>query len=250
MVEFVLQLIAWSAGLPLTLLVIAAMLRGAYRQFPVLFLSEIAGFLLTVAGMPLYVQYYSSRDRTLLIPMAKWNFLNDAILTPLEYGVVISLIFVAASHVRSRRAVLAGVIAGALAIAGVSFLIHYDPAAKHGVWMSLWTRDLSFFSEILDLGLWGLLISTRGRNPKLLLITGGLGIQFTGEAIGDSLRSLASQHHLHWVSFAGSAFSTLVDLTALYIFWQAFRRTQKPPGSGSQVASTPNPQASKRTNSV
>lgn len=246
MVEFVLQLITWCAGLPLTLLVLAAMFRGPYRDYPVLFLYEIAGFLSTVAAMPLYIEWYSHKSPAVRLSMAKWSVWNDGILTPLEYAVVISLIYIAASHVRSRRTVLAATIGGAVLIAGVSFLIHFNPQEPNGVWMALWTRDLNLFSEIMDLGLWGLLVSTRGRDSRLLLVSGGLGIQFTGDAIGDSLRSLASQKHLHVLSYTGGLFSTLVDLTALYVFWQAFRRSKKEPGNGSPASKAPDPQASGR----
>ncbi len=221
------------------------MFRGPFRNYPVLFLYEIVGFLLTVAGMPLYIEYFRSHDHAVLTRMAQWNWWNDAILTPLEYAVVISLIYVAASHVRSRRAVLTATIGGALLIAGVSFLFHFNPKTPNGVWMALWTRDLNLFSEIMDLGLWGLLVSTRGRDPRLLLVTGGLGIQFTGDAIGDSLRSLASQRHSHLMSFTGSFFSTVVDLTALYVFWQAFR-SKKGPGNGSPASQAPGRQVSGR----
>jgi hypothetical protein len=57
-----------------------------------------------------------------------------------------------------------------------------------------------------------------------LLVTGGLGIQFTGETIGDSLRSMAAQRRSHQISFAGRLVTTLADLTALYVFWRAFRK--------------------------
>ncbi len=225
----VLQLMFWGVGLPLAILVIAAMVRGPYRQFPVLFVYNVIGLLLTVAGMPAYIAYYFYRDPEARTRMAQWNWWNDLLLEPLAYAVVISLIYVAASHVRSRRTVLLGVTGGAILIAGVSFLAHFSPNLKNGVWMALWTRDLNFVSEILDLGLWALLLSTRGRDPRLLLVTGGLGIQFTGEAIGDSLRSMASQRHSQPLSFIGSYAGTVADLIALFIFWQAFRRGRKKP---------------------
>jgi len=224
---FVLQLIFWCVGLPLMLLVIAAMLRGAYRQFPVMFLYNIVGFLLTVAGMPAYIDFYFHHQPDARTRMGQWYTLSDMLLEPMAYAVVISLIYVAAAHVRSRRMVLLGISGGAILIAGFSFLIHFNPSLPYGVWEALWGRDLNFFSEILDLGLWGLLLSTRGRDSRLLLVTGGLGIQFTGEAIGDSLRSIASQRHLFAVSYAGSFVMTVADLTALYVFWQAFRHKDK-----------------------
>jgi hypothetical protein len=228
MAQFVFQLIFWGLGLPLTLLVIAAMSRGAYRQFPVLFLYTIIGFLLTVAGMPSYIAFYFYRAPDARTLMGQWNWWNDLLLEPLAYAVVISLIYVAASHVRSRRLVLLGLIGGATLIAGFSFVVHFNPGLPNGVWMALWTRDLSFFSEILDLGLWALLLSSSRRDPRLLLVTGGLGIQFTGEAIGDSLRSIASQRHSYSLSYTGSFVLTVADLTALYVFWQAFRRARPP----------------------
>ena len=50
-----------------------------------------------------------------------------------------------------------------------------------------------------------------------------MGIQFTGEAIGDSLRSMAVLHRSRAISFTGSFITTLVDLLSVYIIWQAFR---------------------------
>lgn len=224
LVNFIIQLVSWCVGLPLTILVIAAMVRGPYRQFPVLFLYVVISFASTVAGMPLYVSYYLHPDHAMYTRMAQWSFWNDLLLEPLVYAVVINMIYASAAHVRSRRVVLMGTIGGATLIAGISFLIHFKPGLEHGVWLALWTRDLNAFSEILALALWGLLLSTRGRDPKLLLVTGGLGIQFTGEAIGDSLRSIAAQRRAHNLAFTGSFITALADLTALYIFWHAFRK--------------------------
>jgi hypothetical protein len=231
LVNFVIQIVSWCVGLPLTILVIAAMIRGPYRQFPVLFLYVVIGFVSTVAAMPLYVSYYLHPDHAIYTRMAQWSFWNDLLLEPLAYAVVISLIYASAAHVRSRRVVLMGTIGGAILIAGVSFLLHFKPELKHGVWLATWSGDLSVVCEILDLGLWGLLLSTRGRDTRLLLVTGGLGIQFTGEAIGDSLRSIASQRRSHNLAFTGSFITALADLTALYVFWQAFRKRRNGDGN-------------------
>lgn len=227
--QFALQLVFWGIGLPLIVMVIAAMLRGPYKEFPVLFVYVITEFLLTIAGLPAYFDYYFKHSPGARTRMADWNFWNDLIIEALIYAVVISLIYKAASHFRSRRIVLTGIIGGAILIAAISFVVHFDRSAlRKGLWMAPIMLDLSFVSEILDLGLWALLISRRKRDLRLLLVTGGLGIQFTGEAIGDSLRSMATQRHSHGLSYTGSFLITLADLTALYIFWQAFRRNGKP----------------------
>jgi len=203
-----------------------------------LFVYVIAEFLLTVAGLPAYFDYYFRHSAEALTRMADWNFWNDLFIEALIYAVVISLIYKAASHFRSRRIVLTGIIGGAVLFAGISFLHHFDSSAlRKGVWMTPISRDLSLMSEILDLGLWALLISRRRRDTRLLLVTGGLGIQFTGEAIGDSLRSMATQRHSHGLSYTGSFLLTLADLTALYIFWQAFRHDGNPTRQTSAVGS-------------
>ncbi len=237
--QLALQLAFWGIGLPLILMVIAAMLRGPYKEFPVLFIYTITEFLLTVAGLPAYFDFYFKHSVNARTRMADWNFWNDAIVEALIYAVVISLIYKAASHFRSRRIVLIGIIGGAVLIAAISFLIHFDRSAlRKGMWMTPMSLDLSFVAEILDLGLWALLISRRKRDTRLLLVTGGLGIQFTGEAIGDSLRSMAAKRHSHGLSYTGSFLLTVADLTALYIFWQAFRRNGNRTRQASAVDSS------------
>jgi len=73
-----------------------------------------------------------------------------------------------------------------------------------------------------------LLLASRVKDSRLLMISGGLGIQFAGEAIGESLRSIAIQHRLRTLSFAGSLLTSLVDMASLYIIWQAVRTIKSP----------------------
>jgi len=222
--QLALQLICWAIGLPLGLLVIAALLRGGYRLFPVLFVYEIIDLLMTVAGMPPYIAYYFQHEAAARAQMAQWSWWDDLLLLPLVLAVVIGLIFRATENIRSRRMMRAASIGYAALVAGVSFFIHYGPEMPKGVWMALWIRDLNFFgSAVLDLALWALLLWSRSKDSRLLLVSGGLGIQFTGEAIGDSLRSMAVLHRSKPLSFTGSFITTLVDLLSVYIIWQAFR---------------------------
>src|ERR1039457_3723316 len=97
--------------------------------------------------------------------------------------------------------------------------------------MTRWTRDLNFCAVILDLGLWTLLIGSRQKNSKLLLITGALGIQFTGGAIGQSLRDMSPA-----IVTAASDFTVITSLARVYIWWRAFRGK---PQSLSPVTGSP-----------
>jgi len=90
--------------------------------------------------------------------------------------------------------------------------------------MTPWMRDLNFSSAFLDLGLWTLLISSREKDQSLLLISGGLGIRFTGEAIGDSIRQLAFRRRSSNLSLTGSIVVSFVDLLCLFIWWRALQK--------------------------
>ena len=50
-----------------------------------------------------------------------------------------------------------------------------------------------------------------------------MGIQFTGEAIGTSIRQLALRTRSHAMSLTGAVMILLADLLFLYIWWQALR---------------------------
>ena len=207
--------------LPLELMVIAALLRGPFRRFPLILAFVVAEFLAVAAEIPSYIAYYRGLPQA--APNRTWLYLlNEVILQLLLYAIVISLIYQAASKLKSRRLFAVGIVVGALAFAGGSLAIHRSvPHETIGVWLTPWTRDLNFCSAILDLALWTLLVSARQKDSRLLLISGALGLRFTGEAIGDSIRQLALRRLSHGLSLTGALTGTLADLLCLFIWWRA-----------------------------
>jgi hypothetical protein len=212
----VLQYAGWLIGLPLELLIIGTLLRGTYRRFPFLLLYSIALFLTTVIEISVN-QAYSSGVRFSHSPVT-YYWIDEAIRQALIFAVVISLIYLATSNLKSRRLVRALLIVGAVILAGVSFLVHYDSHAAAGNWMTPWVRDIDFAASFLDLGLWTLLLSSRTQDTQLLMLSGGLGIQFAGEAIGQSLR-----HLFPWSLSPGDLLGLITNLAGLWIMWQALR---------------------------
>lgn len=224
--EFGIQLCGWLIGVPLELLVIAALLRGAYKRFPFVFVFTIANFLTTVIEIPLTVAYYATgRSAAAERSMVYYYWRDEWILQVLVFAVVISLLYHATATLRARRMVRALLLGGAVLVAGTTFLVHYSNALI-GVWMTPWTRDLNFSSAILDLALWSILIASKEKDHRLLMLSGALGIQFTGEAIGESLRHL---FNTHVAEIPGNILIMLTNLVSLYIWWQTFR-TAKPKG--------------------
>ena len=220
--RFAIQLCGLMIGLPLQILIIGTLLRGGYRRFPFLFAYMVGDFLTTVVEVPSALGYYRGMQwAAFAFPAVYW--FNAVVMQVLVYAVVMSLIYEATGKLRSRRVVRASLIVGAILFVGISFLIHWNPALNTGSFMTPWTRDLNLCSSILDLALWAMLIASREKDHLLLLLSGGLGIQFTGEAIGTSIVQLALSTHARTLSFSGGVVMMLADLLFLYIWWQALR---------------------------
>src|ERR1035437_6492110 len=193
--QLALQIAAYVIGLPLGLMIMAVLLRGQWKQYPFVFAYVLGDFLTSV--------------------------------------LVISLIYRAAAHLKTRHILLLGVVCGILLFAGITLLIYYTPGIATGRWITPWLRNLNFCAAILDLGLWALLIGAKQKDFRLLMVSGALGIQFTGGAIGQAVRQLSHSS----VQVTGY-FISLSNLVCLYIFWQAFR-TPSPPADPRTAAQPP-----------
>lgn len=222
-----LQYCLWVVGLILEVLVLSALIRGPYTSFPFVFAYSITLFLTTVVEVAVSTaNFFGARQ------MAKlYYWINDAVLQVLIFCVVISLIYKATSQASRQPHLRRWLILGAFLISTLSFLIHRDPNSDLSVWMTEVSRDLSFCSVILDLLLWSILIMSKTKDQRLLLLSGGLGIQFTGAAIGQSIRQVAHQHRWKGIALSGSVLVVLCAMMCLFVWWQALRRRKEAPGS-------------------
>jgi hypothetical protein len=82
-------------------------------------------------------------------------------------------------------------------------------------------RNLSFGSAVLILIVWFLLLSDEKRDTCRLLLVGGLGVQMTGEAMGQSIRQIFSTNYA--AAFLGGLLVILTHQLCLTIWLQAFR---------------------------
>ena len=205
-----LQYCAWGVGLWLNLLVISALLRGSYRQYPFAFAYSVALLLSTVAeiaasALPREVQRY-------------YYWTDEIILDTLVFCVVIAFIDHAAADAERTPVQRRWLIIAAALIFAASFLIRRDPLGGLNRWMTLVSRDLNICAVILDLMLWSLLLASRRPKRRLLLLSGGLGIQLTGAILGESLRGLSRSGKI-----PGTLLEVITGLLGLYIWWRAFR---------------------------
>lgn len=222
--QIALQVAAWAIGVPLELLLIAALLQGHHRRYPLFFVYCLGNFFTTVIDISVFGAYFAG------VPgfkyyRVRWYWINEGIMQVLTYVLVISLIYHATKNLGPRRVVRASLLSAAVLFGGITFLVHYGPQLNLSTWMTPWTRDLNFCSTILDLALWAMLIGSREKDRRLLLLSGSLGIQFTSEAIGEAIRVISSGAR---GVLAGNLLMLIANLAVLYIWWRTFRQPPVP----------------------
>jgi hypothetical protein len=204
------QYISWAVGLWLNVLVIRALLRGGYRQYRLVFSYALALLLTTVIEIAAKTSPRSMH----------WNvyyWIDDAVLNVLVFCVVIAFIDDAARQTARRAIQRRWLIAGAAVISITSFVVHSGSRTLNHR-MTLVSRDLNACAVVLDLILWSLLVTSRQPDRRLLLLSGGLGIQLTGAIIGEELSG-----NFRSAVFLGALLEVITYLAGLYVWWRALR---------------------------
>jgi hypothetical protein len=209
---------------PLQILTIAAILRVGVRRYPLIFSYLVIGFLIAVTQMPAALAYYFSGRRQQSEFFRFIHSIADGIIYVLILAIVISFIYRASAPLAARSLLRVALLAGSLIFMAVSFWSHYDSRVLIGMWMTPWTRDLNVCAAILDLALWMLLLIPRKKEHYLLLLAGGMGIMFAGEAIGAAVQSIAIRYRSHDLLMFGHVLMVFTDAAFLYVWWQAFRK--------------------------
>jgi hypothetical protein len=68
-----------------------------------------------------------------------------------------------------------------------------------------------------------MLVASRDHDSRLLLLTGGMGIMFAGEAVAAALKSIAIPYRSVWIFYSGHILKVLTDAAFLFVWWQTFR---------------------------
>jgi hypothetical protein len=201
----------WAVGIGLqVLLLIALSSRGYWRRFPVLFAFILV--LLGTTSAEILAKAVLSRNSYFT-----YYWLAELVRQSILFALVISLASHAMRDTRSMRIVAGWVpLAGALIWFG-SVAICYSENLN--TWMTTVVRNLSFFTGVLTLFVWFAYVSLRNRDVQRLMIAGGLGLQMTGEAIGQAIRQMDISNN---VSLGGSIFIVLAHFVCLFIWWRAF----------------------------
>jgi hypothetical protein len=216
-----LQWLIFGISLVLQVSVVASLLRcRASKEYP-LVLAYLGVSLLTIVADAVLM------SDVLGLPKEEYRLYywrNLAVRQFLLFTVVVSLIDRAMWSKPYRTRVRRFLMLAVVATIFLSYYIHSD-AYKFSLLMTKVTRDLMFGSVGLTLLLWSTLIASKKKDDQLLMITGGLGLQFTLEAIGQSMRQLSQ--HRPTLLLAANILVSVAHLMRLYVWREAFRRPPK-----------------------
>ncbi len=210
------------ASLVLQVMVIQAFIRGPYRQYPFAFTYSLVLFFTTIMD----TARWSGAER--LVPQEFYQ--TETLRQVFLFAVVVSFIDRAMEQFLYRQRVRGVLIALALAVAYGSILFHSEGSPVNAYYNQLGdlatrvARDLSFTAVVLTLLLWSMLLGRKAVDRQLLLATGGLGLQFTGDAIGQSLRQLALPGRIKWLVITANILIVVAHLMRVYVWWEAFRK--------------------------
>lgn len=200
-------------ALILQVFVLNAMLRSGTRRYWLLLLYVISLFLSTAVLM-LSLSGPSGWSRDAF----RFFWVSEVVQQALVYCTIISFIHQRLSSEQTRAPLTRWLIVGA-AIVLLSILATHKTESLT-TWMTPASRDLSFVATILNLILWTVLLRDPRRNQRLLMVSGGLGVQLAGSAIGQGLRVLWEVSRVF--ATLGNIIGSITYLLSLYIIYRAF----------------------------
>ncbi|MCL6545047.1 MAG: hypothetical protein K6T61_07450 [Bryobacteraceae bacterium] len=210
---FYFWLVTGGIGISLQALLLSRMMRRrAYRDYPFLFAY---GCVLLVTTSLEADAFLFNRPRIGVASSFYW--VADALRQALLYLVVTGLWSrTEANRKRSAKA-RAVFVAGSALYVGLSFYFTYDRSFSY--WMTQFSRNLGFLAVILNLVLWAALMTRKAEDKIPLMISGGMGIQMAGKALGHSLRQMSPA-----LVTLGDLILVFSHLLCLWFWWQAFGR--------------------------
>jgi hypothetical protein len=210
-------------------LVIAFLLRGSFRRYPLLLVYCILQLAATISEEYVFRVF---GNLTVLYRRLYWT--DEVTLDLLLFLMVIVLTSQALEGSKLRTGISRLLGAVLILVLVVPFVL-FRARRFSSPWFDGASQLLNFGAAIMNLGLWTALIGTKKRDPQLLTVSAGLGVAVTGAAIAYGLRRLtppeSTPQHL------ANLFKTITYLTSVAIWCWAFRpATRKSPAPPATVS--------------
>ncbi len=209
----------------LNLALLVLLVRGYFVEYWLLFLFNLVQPAITIIEM-------SMNRRSDAFRHVYWT--SEVIWDLLLFLLVAFLIERVVQGEKERgklRRILLFVTLGAV---GLPFVLYFDRERFSTPWFQGASQLYNMGAAILNLVLWGAIITTRRRERQLMLVCAGLGINVTGAAIQWGIRQLA-YGRTNWVIAQNLAdlFAGVTYLLGLVIWCWAF---WEPKPAGTRTA--------------
>jgi hypothetical protein len=238
------DLLAPALGVSIALALLTVLLfliYGGFRRYRLLYayvsweLFATLGF--TVADVLYHGTAPTSHARRTVAQLwyARLYWTNDVLVDLFRFVLVIVFIYMASEGVkRVSPRLLAALVILAMILPFVLFNmdskraeidpLHFQFPSSH--WLNSTSELLNFGAAILNLMLWGTLLSSRRRDPHILGVSIGLGIVVTGTAVAYGVRHLISATEFAAV---GYLFMNLTQLAGWLVWCRTFRPQREVP---------------------
>ena len=185
---YLFETLGWTSIVLLVLLVFL-LLRGPFRQYPLILTYCLTQLILTAGE-----EYLRIAHRGKFYNALYW--IDEILLNLLLFLMVIVFTYRALGD-SPMRAMLGKMLAAVFVVVlAAPILIFKGPAFQSSSWLNHTSQLLSFCAAVLNLGLWSALVGNRSRDPFLLAVSLGLGIAVTGAAISYGIRGYFT---LDWI---------------------------------------------------
>jgi len=201
------------ASFILQLGVIAFLLEGAFREYPLVLAYSVTR--LTTSALELVLRE-TLGDRTVLFRRV---YYSDRVILNLLLFVMVTAIISRLLKGKPQRSMIGKTLLG---IAGVilllPFLVLSHPFTLH--WLNAMSQFLYFGSGIMTMVLWKVLMRSETRDLPLMKFTVGLGVAMTGAAVAFGLQQWMGSPRLVWMP---NLFLQLTHVSGLLFWCWAFR---------------------------
>lgn len=166
------------------LLVIGRLAGGWYRKYPVLLGYLLVTFFTGVIDAAVFFGPVPWR-----VDSGRAYYVTNSIRHVAAFALVLHLVYSLTGPYEELRSTRLRLTRAGVLLFALSFVA--SRGRTFGLYMTGASRNLSFVTTLLVLVLWSSLVKWRIRDPQLLLITGGMGINMAGDAAGEALIALS-----------------------------------------------------------
>ncbi len=203
--------------------VIAFLLQGAFRKYPLVLAYSLTRLVTSVLEVAIRQKL---GNQTAFFRQVYYS--DRVILNLVLFAMLTAIIFRLLDGKPQRSMIGKTLMAIVAAVLLLPFLVLSRPFTIH--WLNAMSQFLYFGGGIMILVLWTVLIRSKPHDSQLLKFTMGLGIAMTGAAVTFGLQRWMDSPRLVWMP---NLFLQLTHVTGLLVWCWAFRpatrRADAPP---------------------